>query len=86
MSEVMGSGQECQAAMAQERPRGATRSPRSGGAAERRYPVSEVRGGSREELPHASKPEAMGSWREGNYKPGEKTTFRMGENNSKWSN
>ena len=55
------------------RPRGATPRPRSGGAAERRYPTSEVRGGNersypssevrgsgREELPHAPKPEAKG--------------------------
>ena len=39
--------------MAQEQPRGATPRPRSGGVAERRYPVSEVRGGGQEELPHA---------------------------------
>ena len=37
---------------AQERPRGATPRPRSVGAAERRYPASEVRGGGRE-MPHA---------------------------------
>ena len=45
MSEVRGSGREYQTATAQERPRGATPRPRSGGAAERRYPVSEVKGG-----------------------------------------
>ena len=78
----VGSSREHQSAMAQEQPTGATPRSRSREAAERRYPASEVRGGSREELPHASKPEAMGSWREGNYKPGEKTTFRTGENNS----
>ena len=52
--------------MAQEWPRGATLRPRSGGAAERKYPasevrgcdersypVSEVRGGGREGIPHA---------------------------------
>ena len=44
-SEVRGSGQECQAATAQELPRGATPGPRSGAAAERRYLVSKVRGG-----------------------------------------
>ena len=38
---------------AQERPRGATPRPRSVGAAERSYPASEVRGGGREEMPHA---------------------------------
>ena len=32
--------------------------------AERRYPASEVRGGSREEIPHALKPEPRGSRRE----------------------
>ena len=40
MSEVRGSGRECQAATAQERRRGATPRP------------SEVRGGSQEEQPH----------------------------------
>ena len=35
-----------------------------GGAAERGYPASEVRGGGREELPHAPKPEARGGGRE----------------------
>ena len=64
MSEVMGSGQECQAAMAQERPRGATPRPRSGRVAERSYPPSEVRGHGWEELPHAPTPEARGSGRE----------------------
>ena len=38
--------------------------PRSGAAAERSYPASEVRGGGREELPHARMPEARGSGRE----------------------
>ena len=33
-------------------PRGATPSWRSGAAAERSYPMPEVRGGGREELPH----------------------------------
>ena len=55
------------------RPRGVTSRPRSGAAAERRYPASEVRGGDersypaskarggrQEELPHALKPEAKG--------------------------
>ena len=58
---------------AQEWLRGATPCLRSGGAAERRYPASEVRGGdersyptskvrgdSQEEIPHALKPEARG--------------------------
>ena len=34
------------------------------GAPERRYPASEVRGSSREELPHAPKPEARGDGQE----------------------
>ena len=59
MSEVRGSGRECQAAMAQERQTGATPHSRSGGAAERSYSVSEVRGGSREEQPHAR---GQGRW------------------------
>ena len=50
MSEVRGSGLECQAASAQKLPRGATLRPRSV-AAGRSYPESEVRGGGREELP-----------------------------------
>ena len=58
MSEVMGSGRECQAATAQEWPRGATPCPRSGAAAERSHPTSETRGGTeargggQEEQPH----------------------------------
>ena len=32
-------------------------------AAERRYPANEVRGGGREELPHATTPEARGGSR-----------------------
>ena len=39
MSEVRGSGREYQTATAQDRPRGATLRPRSGGAAERGYPM-----------------------------------------------
>ena len=53
MPKVMGGDREHEAAMAQERPRGAAPPPRSGAAAERSYPVSEVRGGGQEELPHA---------------------------------
>ena len=61
-SEVRGSGLECQAATAQERPRGATLCPRSGAAAERSYPVSEVRGGDPKEPPELN---ARGSsWEE----------------------
>ena len=40
MSEVRGSGQECQAATVQEQPRGGTPRPRSGAAAERSNPTS----------------------------------------------
>ena len=50
-SEVWGSGREYQTAMAQERPRGATLRPRSGGAAERRCPALEVRGGNKRSYP-----------------------------------
>ena len=49
MSEVRGSGPECQAATAQEQLRGATPRPRSGAEA-RRTPCP--RGGGQEELPH----------------------------------
>ena len=65
MSEVRGSGQECQTVTAQERPRGATPRPRSGaggggGTAKRSYSASEVRGGGWEDLPHAPMPEVRG--------------------------
>ena len=50
--------------MVQEQLGGATLHPRSGGAAERRYPASEVRSGGWEELPHAPKPKARGGGRE----------------------
>ena len=50
--------------MAQEWPRGATPRPRSGGAAERRYPASEVRGGGQEEIPQAPTPKARGGGRD----------------------
>ena len=59
------------------RPRGVTPHPRSGAAAERRYPASEVsgsdkrsyptfevRGSGQEELPHAPMPKARGSSQE----------------------
>ena len=59
-SEVRGSGLECQAAMAQEWPRGATPRPRSG-AARRSHLVPEPRGCSREEPPV---PEARAGGRE----------------------
>ena len=64
---------EYQTATVQEWPRGATPGPRSGGAAERRYPASEIRGGDersypvsevrdggREEQPHVQG--AMAAW------------------------
>ena len=49
--EVRGSGRECQAATAQERPKGATLRPRSA-AARRSHPALEACSGSREEQPH----------------------------------
>ena len=52
MSEVRGSGQECQTVTAQERPRGATSRQRSGAAAKRSYPASVARGGGRKEQHH----------------------------------
>ena len=51
MSEVRGSGRECQTATAQELPRGTTPRLRSGGAAERRYPASKVRAGNERSYP-----------------------------------
>ena len=66
MSEVRGSGRECQAVTAQEWPRGATPCPklaaatrgvtwrpRSGAVAGRSYPIAQARGGGWEEQPHA---------------------------------
>ena len=44
MSEVRGSGRDCQIATAQELLRGAAPSLRSVGAAKRRYPASKIRG------------------------------------------
>ena len=73
-SKVRGSGREYQVATAQEPRRGATPSPRSRGAAERRYPASKVRGGDERSYPASEvrggdqrscpKPEARGSGRE----------------------
>ena len=76
-SKVRGSCREYQTATAEEQWRGASPRPRSGGAAKRRYPASEVRGGDKrsylasevrrggqEKLPHAPKPEARGGGRE----------------------
>ena len=51
-SEVSGSGRECQAVTAQEQPRGATPSSRSGAAAGRSNPALEARDSSGEEPPH----------------------------------
>ena len=51
MSEVRGRGREYQTATGQERPRGATPRPRSGGVAQRRYPASEARGGDERSYP-----------------------------------
>ena len=51
-SEVRGSGRECQNAMAQEWPRGASLRLRSRAAARRSYPTPEGRGGGREDQPH----------------------------------
>ena len=53
MSEVRGGGQECQAATAQERLRGATPHPRSGAVAGRSYSMPKARGGGQEDQPHA---------------------------------
>jgi len=50
-SEVRGSGQECQTAMAQEWLRGGTPRPRARGAAKRRYPASKVRGSNKRSYP-----------------------------------
>ena len=52
MSEVRGSSLECQAVMAQERPRGAILCLRSVTMTGRRHPASEIRGGQ-EKPPHA---------------------------------
>ena len=51
-SEVRGSGRECQNAMVQEWPRGASLHLRSRAAARRSYPTPEGRGGGREDQPH----------------------------------
>ena len=58
-SEVRDSCPECQAAMSQERPEGATRHWRSGEAAERSYFASQVSGG-REETAHVRGQERPG--------------------------
>ena len=74
-NEVRGSGREYQTARAQELWRGATPRLRSGeggggAAAERSYPASVVRGGSREEIPHAPKPQGRGDgWEELTHAP-----------------
>ena len=63
MSKVKGSSLECQAATAQEQPRGATLRPRSV-AAGRSYLASEDRGSGLEELPRV-----RGQWRPGGHTP-----------------
>ena len=78
MSKVRGSGLDCQATTAQERPRGATPRPRSV-AAGRRHPVSKVRGGGLERSYPAS--EASGGQEEtlrvrDQGQPGEATSHR----------
>ena len=50
-SEVRGSAQECQAAMAQEQLRRPTPRPRPGVATGKTYPMPEAKGGGREEQP-----------------------------------
>ena len=61
-SEVRGSGRECQAVMAQERPRGATLHLRPGAVTLRSHPEPEARASSWEEPPT---PEARaGGWEE----------------------
>ena len=62
-SEVRGSGRECQAATAQEQPRGANPRLRSEGAAERSYPASEVRGGDKKSYPTPPRPHARSQGR-----------------------
>ena len=51
MSEVRGSGRECQAATAQEQTRGVTPCLRSGAVAGRSYPTPEARGGGQDKQP-----------------------------------
>ena len=46
------------ARLRQKRPRGATQRPRSAAVAGKSYPMSEARGGGREELPHVQGAEA----------------------------
>ena len=63
MPDVRGSSRECQAVTAGMSETSYS-SPRSGVAAKRRYLANEVRGSSRQELPHAPTPEARGGGRE----------------------
>ena len=51
MSKVRGGGRKCQAVTVQELPREATPCPRSGAAAERSNPTTNVRRGGGEEIP-----------------------------------
>ena len=79
----LGAAAEYQTATVQERQRGATPHQRSRGGGRREeipsvevrgsdkrsYPTSEVRGGGREEIPHAPKPKARGGSRRSNPTP-----------------
>ena len=59
------SGAAAKSARLQQHRNGGEELPRSGGAAKRSYPESEVRGRGQEELPHAPTPEARGGgWEE----------------------
>ena len=58
MSEVRGSGQECQAATVQEQPGGATPHPRPGVAVRRSLPPPKAMGNGQEEQPHIQGPVA----------------------------
>ena len=74
-SEVSGSGRECQAVTAQERPRGATLrlrpeaarishlAPEAGAVALRSHPALEARDGSREGQPQSSGYQGAGGFR-----------------------
>ena len=68
MSEVRGSGRECQAGTAQERPKGATPRLRSGEVAGRSYLASEVlRGGGGKAKRSHPAPETRGGGQEEPY-------------------
>ena len=65
MSEVRGSGRQCQAATVQERPKGATPHLRSGAVAGRSYPESKARGGAGSSQPTSKESHVEGQqgWR-----------------------